>query len=61
MPSTPHKHSYAHSLLSVTLGSVVSYASQDGEDEELNLAGENGGKGRKTCTYTGLTQVGKVH
>lgn len=38
-----------------------SYANQDGEDEELNLAGENWGKGRKTCMYTGSTKVGKVH
>lgn len=64
MPSTPHKHSYTHSLLSVALGSVVrtgesSYANQDGEDEELNLAGENGGRGRKMCT--GLTHFHQTY
>lgn len=37
MPSTPHKHSYAHSSPGES-----GYANQDGEDEELNLAGELG-------------------
>lgn len=66
MPPTPDKHSYSRSLLPAALSSAAStpesgYANQEGEDEELNLAGENWGKGRKTCTYTGPTQVGKVH
>lgn len=56
MPSTPDKHSYSRSPLSVALSSVVStgesgYANQDGEDEELNLAGENCKRAeRRACT-----------